>query len=91
MDHTVDQVILKCGNDTAVVERFAQQSTAIAGCAMTAHLDAIDPLREGVQVDRLSPMTSSPLESCSGRHALILQEKLLAIFFSISAWWMRWN
>ena len=57
MGHTVDQVILKCGDDTAVVERFAQQqSTAIAGCAMTAHLDAIDPLRECVQVDRLSPM-----------------------------------
>jgi len=32
-------------------------------------------LHEGVQVVRVSPMASGPLESCSDRNILILQEK----------------
>jgi hypothetical protein len=79
----VDQMILKCGDHAADVEGFTQQqSTAVAGALISTRMD---PLQAGVQVDRLSPMASSPLGSCSGRNILILQEKLLAIFFSTSA------
>ena len=64
----IDQVVLKRGDHAAVVEG-SRSSTRT------------EPLHEGVQVVRVSPMESGPLESCSARNILILQKKSLAIFF----------
>jgi len=69
----IDQIGFERLVHAAAVEGFTQPLSLVVRWPLSS--TRTEPLQEGVQVDRLSPMASGSLESCSVSKLLILNDK----------------